>query len=415
MLIGISVRSFRILRDVRLGVTQKTLSSFLEDGAKRQTSPPLRQLAVLVGDNRSGKSSLLEALAFLRDAVLYGADKASKMERREGLDDLVTEGLGEDFRMELCFLTADRTRIYSYTAVIGRQDEGACFKEENLRLLPVTADILAYLAFADKEPQDLPTETSWETLLERDGTCETGEENVHSALAQATYRDLEAGAKHLYNYLSNIFILRPAKDGDNGYVDLKKHGKEPAKSPAEEPELERDGSNIREWLAYWRTHDPAYYRALSDKLKSILHIEYKGGISEWLGRLTGAEVNLCLIIVLLSSKVHKPLLCIENPDAGLFPDKVDLLTREMRDYTLFNPDSQLLMTTMHMNLLESMSPEEVWAFTLNGKTHTGRETQTDENGIPQVRVRSASEDPLIMAMYREGIGLGTLLYGGYFA
>ena len=140
---------------------------------------------------------------------------------------------------------------------------------------------------------------------------------------------------------------------------------------------------------------------------------------DWISRLTASESKLCLVLLLLHQKQAKTLLSFENPDSGLYPDKVDALAAELRAYTLTNPDSQIFMTTSHMNLLESMAPEEVWAFHLNGSEARSVELDRDlplrAGVLPRIRVRSAVEDPLIVAMYREGIGLGTLLYGGYFA
>ncbi len=421
MLIGIAVRSFRILRDVRLGVTAKALTDLHNHQADLASTqgPPLRSLAVLVGDNRSGKSSLLEAIAFLRDAVLYGAAQATAMGRREGLDDLVTQGLGEDFRMELCFITKDRRTIYSYQAIIGRKETQVCFTGEKLMALPVTEKIHQALDLDEDETKTRTFSASgtWDILLDTRAACEdpSSDPAEESLLRSKDFREEEPAAAWLFEYLSNIFVLRPAREDSNGYVDFKKRTRDFDKASSEEPELALDGSNVREWLSYWRTNDEPFYRQLSEKIKTILHVDHKGSISQWLGRLTSAEVNLCMILILLSTRMNKSLICLENPDAGLFPDKVDALTREMREYSLHHPDSQLLMTTMHMNLLESMAPEEVWAFTLNGQQNTRGDHQADEEGIPKVRVRSAAEDPLIVAMYKEGIGLGTLLYGGYFA
>lgn len=428
MLTGISVRSFRILQDVSLGIVQNDLENFLKQESAADCAagfcPPLRSLAVLVGDNRSGKSSLLEALAFLRDAVLYGSEQASAMEQREGLDEIHTYGQPEELRIELCLLTSDRRAILSYGASFGKNSAGqATFTSEELiryRLSHLLAEVLDL---------DVPeVETLAETMdkmavfsrkeLSQSGECPDLLE-TEAVLAAHSFRESHEDAEQFYNFLEHIFILTGDGKGDRSDRHTHRRRRSCPQAATEEPLLLCDGENVDSWLRYWQAKDETYYNELSALIGEVLHIPWQGRLLDWISRLTASESKLCLVLLLLHQKQAKTLLSFENPDSGLYPDKVDALAAELRAYTLTNPDSQIFMTTSHMNLLESMAPEEVWAFHLNGSEARSVELDRDlplrAGVLPRIRVRSAVEDPLIVAMYREGIGLGTLLYGGYFA
>ncbi len=384
MLLGLNIRNFRILRNASLGILSENTEE-TEAGRESCLSYPLRPLTVLVGDNSSGKSSLVEAISFLRDAVVYGLDDAVRRDYRAGFRDLLSYGSAEDIQIELCLFLADT--VYLYKAGIG-QPEDPCFTFEKVSILPDVKDLEAFFG-------GVPGREEFTVLAESRG-------DTHSVLAKARDSRLQA----LHNYLKNIFVIRKLNEESASYHDVHRPKRDEFVVPTAEPELERSGANVREWLAYWRENDPEYYSMLSEKMREILQIRRKGGPVEWLSHLTGAELNLFLILVLLNLKTPRSLLCIENPDQGLFPDKVDHLARELRHFSLLNPSKQVLMTTMQMNLLENMAAEEVWAFSL---------VDTEEDASEEIRIHCVAKDPLIQAMYAEGVGLGTLFYGGYFA
>jgi hypothetical protein len=87
---------------------------------------------------------------------------------------------------------------------------------------------------------------------------------------------------------------------------------------------------------------------------------------------------------------------------------VDILSFEMRDYTMRNPGCQILFTTHNPYVLESLRPDEVWVFE---RHPSGRESST---GQTTASARCIGLDPLIDAMYRQGVGMGAMWYGGHF-
>ena len=96
MLTGIHVYNYRVLKDVRLGVLRDDLKTIGE-----KAWYPLEDIAVFVGENRSGKSSLIEALVFLRQTITQGLK--SKERRRKTLTEYRTFGVSEAPAFELSF------------------------------------------------------------------------------------------------------------------------------------------------------------------------------------------------------------------------------------------------------------------------------------------------------------------------
>lgn len=70
-----------------------------------------------------------------------------------------------------------------------------------------------------------------------------------------------------------------------------------------------------------------------------------------------------------------------------------------RHYILEQKDAQIFLTTHNSSVLEALSPEEVWAF--------------ERRNDGQIHVRSLAQDEIVRQMYKEGINMGMLWYGGH--
>ena len=124
------------------------------------------------------------------------------------------------------------------------------------------------------------------------------------------------------------------------------------------------------------------------------------------GKVSAASRRLFTYLLMLEDPRPRPLLCIDNPDEGLHHESIDILAEELRAYSLRNPESQVLFTTHNPYLLESMSPDEVWVFE--------RKPLFPDKEADTARARSAGADPVVRAMYAEGVGMGSMWYSGHF-
>lgn len=407
MLLGIHVYNYRVLRDVRLGVCREDFNKSPDDKAYF----PLRALAVLVGENRSGKSSLIEALAFLRETILYGLKP--KERKRPSLQEFRTFGETEAPAIGVTLLAPSLRAILFYHMDLAECEGEAVIKAESLERMNLSREWLEALDWEELLPCEEPSEPEYcfrrtsEGKLFYDNVILNTLSPERSALSDKELSERCPEAAYLRDYFKRIrFLYMPDAEGEVPHLP-------PYDYAAEKQRVPNRSRLLRQELEELREKDYAAYEHMSRGLMRVLNLGSDAHILHWLSRLTEAEKKLALITMFLLSHERCSLLCIENPDYGLFPDKVDNLARELRDYVISSPDAQVILTTSHMNLLESTAPREVWTF-------THHEQERDPHGlkpedVPEIRVRPAAADPLICAMYEEGVGLGTLLYGGYLA
>jgi len=75
------VQNYRALKDLSIGRT-----------FENQGSKPLPRLMTFIGPNGSGKSSLMDALGFIGDCLLFGVEEACDFPHRGGFERLRTKG-----------------------------------------------------------------------------------------------------------------------------------------------------------------------------------------------------------------------------------------------------------------------------------------------------------------------------------
>ena len=81
---------------------------------------------------------------------------------------------------------------------------------------------------------------------------------------------------------------------------------------------------------------------------------------------------------------------------------VDVLADEMRDYSIKNKYSQIIFSTHNPYIMEDLSPMEVWVFTRSFDKEDG-----------DVKIKCAGSDPLVDELFRQGVGMGAIWYGGH--
>ena len=105
-------------------------------------------------------------------------------------------------------------------------------------------------------------------------------------------------------------------------------------------------------------------------------------------------------LLLLALPNPPRLLCIEEPENGLYHKLLETLVREFRDFALRGDGrTQLFITTHQPCLVDNLSPDEVWIL----------EKQPDGFST----VRRVSSSVLIDNLVQEGLPLGNLWYSDY--
>ncbi len=109
---GIRISNYRALKDVTLG---KTVDHSLE---------PLGRLATIIGPNGCGKSTLMDAFAFIGDCLTVGVEDACEQQHRGGFQRLRTRGQEGPIEFEIYYREDAKTRTISYSLHIDLDKAG---------------------------------------------------------------------------------------------------------------------------------------------------------------------------------------------------------------------------------------------------------------------------------------------------
>lgn len=383
MIKGIHFKNYSVLRDFSLGWTREDLATSNSDAAS------VGLLLGLIGKNSSGKSTVFDGLAYLRDIVKFGLSRASSMDRRGGFASLKSKGQNQkDEKVELTVIgETPEGEHYSYQLLLADdayQRPYIC--EEKLERWPRGSQQATCLL----QQQAISAARSQLEFLDSQGERRqlTLSDTKTTGLAFLGRIDELPFVSYVYHSFYRIFVYRispeqplPTKKEAGGHSRLRDRG-----------------DNLENVLNFLRQKDPQAYDAwLEDSLAKI-YGEPMAAEQFRLEEMSTGERKFFELLLLL--KENYSLICLDEPDAGLYYKMVESLLLEMRDYGLKSPDSQIIFSTHNTNLLQGLKPEEVWIMERSRKDNS-------------ISARPASEDPIVRSMYEEGLDMGMLWYGGY--
>ena len=117
-------------------------------------------------------------------------------------------------------------------------------------------------------------------------------------------------------------------------------------------------------------------------------------------QMSDGTLKVFAYLLLLASPNPPPLVCIEEPENGLYHKLLETLVLEFREYATGEKNSsQIFITTHQPYLVDNLQPEELWIL------------EKGDDGFSTIR--RASSDPLIKNMVEEGLPLGSLWYSDY--
>lgn len=124
---GFRIQNYRVLKDIAMG---RIIS-----GRNLNSAKPLTPLAVVIGKNGSGKSSLFDAFGFLADCMDSDLETACNVRGRGGYEKLVTgDSEDEPLKITLCYRESENDCPITYDIVIGKNESGLpAVRSERLR------------------------------------------------------------------------------------------------------------------------------------------------------------------------------------------------------------------------------------------------------------------------------------------
>ena len=390
MILGIEIQNFDVFDKDKAGIL---IDDYLSDkGSGSHNS--LRGLNAFIGRNSTGKTSFMGCMAFLKDTITQGCAVASISYGRPGFanmtpDIMIPSVFRVFFKLEDKKTGKPKFIQYELAIVTSRYKSPVIDSE---KIILVSSD-----EEGTKPVTILDMKNGTGTLSKINGeSVDTtiGIEDEHltalSLYGKITgYRDFVL----LYNEISHWFFCSFSSEEQSSYYYE-------GGAPGGHKHLNSTGSNVGNVLEYIKMKDEEEYERVINEIKDkIPTMKRKKNLPQ---ALKESPNKLFLYLLLLRDSNPCSTIFIETPDKDLYHDMVDVLSDEMREYTMKNHYCQIIFSTHNPYIIETLSPKEIWIFE--------RSFEKDEG---DVIIRCAGEDPLVMEMFHQGIGMGAIWYGGH--
>lgn len=378
------IRNFRVFKDVDI-----------ED---------IPQLALFVGANGTGKTTLFEIFGFLRDALQDNVDIA--LRKRGGFKDVVSRDSEGPIHFEVKFREDDGPLI-SYIVDISQREGRAVVEHEVLKYRRgQSGKPWHFLDFRFGEGYAVTNEVDY-------GAPEAEMEREAQTLASPDILAIKGLGQFQRFRVVNSF----RKLIESWHLsDFRIHVARPSQEIGHAEHLSPEGDNLALVTQYlFENHREQFdqvLRRMSERVPGVSKVEAATTVD---GRLVlrfqdGAfkdpfiaryvsegTIKMFAYLVLLHDPLPHPLLCIEEPENQLYPTLLLELIEEFRDYG--RRGGQVLVGTHSPDLLNGARLDEVyWLEKRDGFT----------------RVHRARDDRQLAALVEEGDQLGALWKQGLF-
>lgn len=312
---------------------------------------PLLPLTVFIGNNGSGKSSIVEGLETFQAIVEDGLDKA--MQQWRGFEYIWHQGVPHNLQ-EAKTIRPCYTNPISFD-LRGRTEEGSFSATMQINMGPGGNEIfIQHENFAEKNRSQIDRDAKGEVnFLYRNKT----------SLRQPSVRP----GGSIFKAILNDFIT------DWQFVSLIPQAMGapmPQKRTGGPTRLAKDGSNIAEYLLSIRKIDQNAFEgivetlqyilpyardlqpALTSELERTVYLQMTEGdfkVPGWL--LSTGTLRIVALLALLRHPTPSPLIIIEEVENGLDPRTIHLLVDEIRS-AIESGRTQVILTTHSPYLLD---------------------------------------------------------------
>jgi predicted ATPase len=398
---GFRVQNYRSLHNVTLGKLSST-----------QKNEPLTPLTVIIGPNGSGKTTLLDAFGFIADCLAHDVETACERRQRGGYDRLLTSGSPGPIRFEIYYREKSRERPITYELTIGLDASRRPYVEQ---------EILRQRRKGSKHGQPFPflklTQGVGEVWSGESGS----EDNEDSSKETIELTDLRQLGIATLGTLKEHPRIKRFRDFLKGWF-LSYFSPDAARSlPTAGPQkhLNVHGDNLGNVVQYLLREHPSRFEQVLKRIaakipgvhkinthvtedKRVLLRFNDGSFKEPLfaQQMSDGTLKMFAYLLLLEDPDPAPLICIEEPENGLYHKLLETLAAEFRSHTQdAKSPSQILITTHQPYFVDALSPNEVWVLK---KESSGYSTIT-----------RASEIELVRNLTDQGLPLGSLWYSDY--
>ena len=116
--------------------------------------------------------------------------------------------------------------------------------------------------------------------------------------------------------------------------------------------------------------------------------------------MSDGTLKMLAYSLLMEDPDPAPLIGIEEPENGLYPKLLADLATEFESFARQPHGPQILVTTHSQNLVDALSPEEVWILDKGADGFSRLLRTADIRGVPE--------------LYEAGLPMGSLWYSNHF-
>ena len=368
----------------------------------------LPSLAIFVGANGTGKTTLFDVFGFVSDALKNNIRQA--LQKRGGFKEVISRGKTGFIVIELKFRLeiAGKNRLVTYLLEIGEEKGISFVNREILRYKRSSyGSPFHFIDFSNGEGHAITNEEDFdkpdEELTREYQKLGSSDILAIKGLGQfERFKAANAFREFIENWhLSDFHITDARPSQEAGYAE----------------HLSETGSNLPLVAQYILQYHPKKFKKILEKMKKrVPGIADVKAVPTEDGRIllkfqdgsfkdpfiakhvSDGTIKMFAFLILLHDPKPHPLLCLEEPENQLYHSLMIELLEEFRDYTYRG--GQVFISTHSPDLINGAIPEEVYWLVKK------------ENGYAQIK--RVQDDELITALYKEGSQLGYLWKQGYF-
>lgn len=367
----------------------------------------LPNMAVFIGANGTGKSTLFDILAFLQEALKENIQFA--LLRRGGFGEVVSRGINGPIEIELtCELSIEgERRLVSYLLVMAWIEGKAGIQKESIAYKKSSGESLyEILKFEGGKGYTVTNEEEvvvyGNKMVQEDQSLDNSDVLALKGIGQFTKFK---AANALRNFIENWHIS-----------DLKLSEIRFTQDSSTAEHLTTHGENLSFITQSLYTYHPNIFQQVIQKFSQYIPgmeeveadktldgrivLKFRDGsfkdpfMSQF---VSNGTLKIFAYLMLLHDPTPHSLLCIEEPENLLYPSLVRMLAEEFRLYT--QRGGQIFISTHSPELINALKPEEVYSL-------------SKRNGYTQIQ--AVKDSIIIRKLYEEGDHLGYLWQQKYF-
>ena len=438
---GIRIKNFRGLKDIGLGIYPFSMNS-----------EPLTAMTVVIGKNGVGKSTLFDVFGFLSDALKFGLEEACDLRGRGGFDKIRSKGQTGEIELTIAFRKDENSHPLIYKTAFDLDQSGRPFVswESIFQLTTFTyANIFLLLTngvgFSIDENKVINSDNENQINAKSElilkilddakikANVNNSDQELHTLLINLAKEHKLEGAKAIAltdNRKLGIATLgalkqHPEISALREFIEgwyLSYFTPDAARSlpmSGAQQHLNSKGDNLANVVQFMeREHRDSFQNILDsiagkipgiDKIATertsdgrlLLRFNDKGFIDPfYASQMSDGTLKVFAYLLLLADPTPPPLICIEEPENGLYHKLLEILANEFCAHATGRQDgAQLFITTHQPYFVDALDPSEVWIL------------EKGPDGFSTIR--RASDDELVKNMVAEGLPLGGLWYSDY--